>query len=64
MTPEGTLHAVVLRSPMANATFTLGDLDAARTAPGVHLVLTGADVADMGADALRRLADPAGRLHA
>ncbi|MBB4303091.1 carbon-monoxide dehydrogenase large subunit [Rhodobium orientis] len=48
VTPEGTLHAVVLRSPMAHATFTLGDLDAARSAPGVHLVLVGADVADLG----------------
>ena len=40
----GQLHAVVVRSPYANASFTITDVEAARAAPGVHLVLTGADV--------------------
>lgn len=44
--PEGTLYAYVLRSPVAHARFTLGDLTAAREAPGVKLVLTAADIAD------------------
>ena len=39
--PEGLLHGYVLRSPVAKAGFTIGSLDAARAAPGVHLVLTG-----------------------
>jgi carbon-monoxide dehydrogenase large subunit len=43
--PEGTLHGYVLRSPVAMAKFAIGPLDAARAAPGVHLVLTGADIA-------------------
>ena len=42
--PEGVLHGYVLRSPVAKAGFTLGSLDEARAAPGVHLVLTGADI--------------------
>ncbi|MEP1518590.1 MAG: xanthine dehydrogenase family protein molybdopterin-binding subunit, partial [Nitratireductor sp.] len=45
--PEGALHGYVLRSPMANAGFTMGATDAAKAAPGVHLVLTGADVAHL-----------------
>jgi carbon-monoxide dehydrogenase large subunit len=45
-TPEGTLHAFVLRSAMAHARIRLNELDAARAAPGVSLILTGADVAD------------------
>jgi carbon-monoxide dehydrogenase large subunit len=45
----GALSAVVLRAPHANARFTLGNLDAVRVRPGVHLVLTGADTADLGA---------------
>ncbi|ODT12644.1 MAG: carbon monoxide dehydrogenase [Kaistia sp. SCN 65-12] len=44
-TPEGTLHAFVLRSAMAHAGIVLNGLDAAREAPGVSLILTGADVA-------------------
>ncbi len=47
--PEGLLHGYVLRSPVAKAAFTIGSLEAARAAPGVHLVLTGEDVADLGA---------------
>lgn len=42
--PEGTLHGFVLRSPYAHATFTITDIDAAKSADGVHLVLTGADL--------------------
>ncbi|MGP2491786.1 xanthine dehydrogenase family protein molybdopterin-binding subunit [Mesorhizobium sp. PUT5] len=46
--PQGLLHGYVLRSPVANGRFTIGALEAARTAPGVHLVLTGDDVAHLG----------------
>ena len=41
---EGMLSAYVVRSPMAYATFTFGDLNDARSAEGVHLILTAADV--------------------
>ena len=47
--PEGVLHGYVLRSPIAKGTFRIGSLDEARNAPGVHLVLTGEDVAELGA---------------
>ncbi|MCB1463605.1 MAG: xanthine dehydrogenase family protein molybdopterin-binding subunit, partial [Nitratireductor sp.] len=43
----GMLHGYVLRSPHANATFTMGDLEAARGHPGVHLVLAAADIAHL-----------------
>jgi len=46
--PEGTLHAVVLRSPHAHARFTIGDLAPIKAMKGVRLVLTGADIADLG----------------
>ncbi|WP_378952828.1 xanthine dehydrogenase family protein molybdopterin-binding subunit [Mesorhizobium sp. ANAO-SY3R2] len=46
--PAALLHGYVLRSPVAKARFKVGPLDAARAAPGVHLVLTGADVAHLG----------------
>ncbi|KQZ00178.1 carbon monoxide dehydrogenase [Pseudolabrys sp. Root1462] len=46
--PEGTLHAVVLRSPHAHARFTIGDLAPIRAMKGVRLVLTSADIADLG----------------
>ncbi|KMO12059.1 xanthine dehydrogenase family protein molybdopterin-binding subunit [Methylobacterium platani] len=45
--PEGCLHAALLRSPHAHAKFTVTDLDAARAMPGVHLVLTAEDVANL-----------------
>lgn len=45
---DGVLHGYVLRSPVANGRFTIGALEAARPAPGVHLVLTGEDVAHLG----------------
>ena len=45
ISPAGTLHGYVLRSPVAKAKFSIGSVEAARSAPGVHLVLTGADIA-------------------
>ncbi|MGF7007389.1 xanthine dehydrogenase family protein molybdopterin-binding subunit [Aminobacter sp. BE322] len=48
ISPSGQLHGYVLRSPVAKASFSIGPLDAARAAPGIHLVLTGADVAHLG----------------
>ena len=41
---EGQLHGVVVRSPYANASFTVADTESAKAAPGVRLVLTGADL--------------------
>jgi carbon-monoxide dehydrogenase large subunit len=46
-TPAGTLRAYVVRSTMAHAKIAVGGLDAARAMPGVALILTGADVADI-----------------
>jgi aerobic carbon-monoxide dehydrogenase large subunit len=46
--PAGTLHAVMLRSPHAHARFRIADIAAARGMQGVHLVLAGPDVADLG----------------
>lgn len=46
--PEGTLHGYVLRAPVANAKFTIASVEEARAAPGVHLVLTGADLGHLG----------------
>jgi len=46
--PAGTLHAVVLRSPHAHARFRFGDLNKARSMPGVRLLLAGGDVAELG----------------
>ncbi|MCZ8260374.1 MAG: xanthine dehydrogenase family protein molybdopterin-binding subunit, partial [Beijerinckiaceae bacterium] len=45
---KGQLHGFVLRAPFASATFTLGDLAAARAMPGVRLVLTHAEVSHLG----------------
>ena len=42
------MHAVVLRSPHAHARFHIADLDRVRAMPGVRLVLTAADVAELG----------------
>ena len=42
--PENLLHGYVLRSPVASAAFRIASTEAARSAPGVHLVLTGADL--------------------
>ena len=41
------LHGFVVRSPMAHAKFTIGDTSDVLASKGVHLVLTGKDVADM-----------------
>ena len=41
----GTLHMAVLRSPHAHAIIRKVDLSAASAAPGVRLVLSGADLA-------------------
>lgn len=49
ISPEGVLHGYVLRSPAAKAKISVTSVEAASQAPGVHLVLTGADVAHLGA---------------
>lgn len=46
--PEGTLRGYVVRSPVASGRFTISSTEAAKSAPGVHLVLTGEDVAHLG----------------
>jgi carbon-monoxide dehydrogenase large subunit len=46
--PDGVLHGHVLRSPVANGSFTIGSVEAAKQAPGVRLVLTGADLEHLG----------------
>ena len=46
--PEGTLHAYVLRSPVAHGRIKVGDLSEARAAPGVKLVMTGDDLEGIG----------------
>jgi len=45
LSPAGTLHLAVVRSPFAHAGIVSVDVTAAAAAPGVCLVLTGADVA-------------------
>jgi aerobic carbon-monoxide dehydrogenase large subunit len=45
--PRGTLCAVVLRSPHAHARFRI-DATKARAVPGVRLLLTGVETADLG----------------
>lgn len=44
VTPAGTLHAVVVRSPHAHARFAMTDLDRVRHMKGVRLLLTAEDV--------------------
>jgi carbon-monoxide dehydrogenase large subunit len=46
--PHGTLHAAVLRSPHAHARITIKDVTKARALPGVRLVMTADDIADLG----------------
>jgi carbon-monoxide dehydrogenase large subunit len=46
--PETTLHAVVLRSPHAHAKFSISDLARVRAMKGVRLVLTAADIKELG----------------
>ncbi len=45
--PQPAMHALMLRSPHAHAKFTI-NATRARTLPGVALVLTSADIADLG----------------
>ena len=45
--PAGTVRAVVLRSAMAHARITV-NVDAAKAMPGVHLIMTHADIAGFG----------------
>ena len=44
--PDGTTHAVFVRSPFAHARITSVDTSEAERSPGVVAVLTGQDVAD------------------
>ena len=46
--PDGALHAVVLRSPHAHARFRITDVAKATAMPGVALVLTASDTAELG----------------
>lgn len=46
--PDGTVHGVVVRSPHAHARFKIVDASAAQAMPGVLLILTHADVKDLG----------------
>jgi carbon-monoxide dehydrogenase large subunit len=46
--PDGTLSAVLVRSPHAHATFTIRNLDEVRAMKGVKLAWSAADVADLG----------------
>lgn len=58
--PEGLLHGYVLRSPIANGTFSIASVDEARNAPGVHLVLTAADIphlSDLKSGAMQKQPD-------
>ena len=48
--PEGALFAFVFRSPVAHATVTNLDVEAAREAEGVHMVVTAADMVAAGYD--------------
>jgi len=46
--PEGTLHAFIVRSPLAHARITNVDVSAARGASGVAAVFTAVDLAERG----------------
>ncbi|QIZ35676.1 xanthine dehydrogenase family protein molybdopterin-binding subunit [Saccharopolyspora sp. ASAGF58] len=46
LTPMGTLHLAILRSPVAHARITSINTDEARRMPGVSAVFTGRDIAD------------------
>lgn len=60
----GELRGFVLRSPYAAATFEVLSVDAAREAPGVHLILTAEDVANLGdVPCLIRVTQPDGSKH-
>jgi carbon-monoxide dehydrogenase large subunit len=53
--PRGVCHVVFVRSPHAHARLVSARLDAARRAPGVVAVVSGADVADLGGTPVTRL---------
>jgi carbon-monoxide dehydrogenase large subunit len=55
MTPPGCLHVALLRSPHAHARIAHLDVEPARRAPGVRLVVTGKDVAHLGPMPVNRL---------
>ncbi len=55
---RGTLHAAILRSPHAHAIVRSIDTDAARRAPGVVAVLTGAEVTALSASLAVALKSP------
>src|SRR6195256_4386327 len=46
LTREGLLHAVILRSSVAHGRIRSIDTAAARARPGVHAVITAADIGD------------------
>src|SRR4029077_8517168 len=46
LTRDGLLHAVILRSSVAHGRIRSIDTAAARTRPGVHAVITAADIGD------------------
>ncbi|PVZ15054.1 carbon-monoxide dehydrogenase large subunit [Actinomycetospora cinnamomea] len=48
LVPDGALHCVFVRSPLAHARLGTVDTAPARAAPGVVAVLSGEDVADVG----------------
>jgi len=48
--PAGALYGHVFRAPVAHGEITALGLDAARAAPGVHMVLDAAQARDMGID--------------
>src|SRR5262249_40023081 len=48
VSPARPLQAIVVRSPHAHARFRIGDLARVRAMPGVRLVLTAADVVNLG----------------
>ncbi|MFZ2099795.1 MAG: xanthine dehydrogenase family protein molybdopterin-binding subunit, partial [Oricola sp.] len=45
---EGMLEGFVVRSPVANGSFTIRSVEDAASAPGVHLVMTADDIAHLG----------------
>ena len=47
ITPNGTLHLAIVRSPFAHAEITDIDVEAAHEAPGVWAIITAEDVADV-----------------
>jgi len=46
--PDGALTMIVLRAPVAHGAITALDVESARAMPGVHLVLTAADLDGLG----------------